>query len=183
MGDGALVLRRPDGMLLAVVDGVGHGAEAADVRRAAEEIIQQAAGVDVRSIAASCHEGLKATRGATLGLVWLDRGAATASWLGVGTVAGVLHRAGPGPRGSALLMPQGGGALGRRLPALHPALVPVHAGDTIVLATDGLDRRFIHEVPGVFQTEQQIADRIIDLHASGRDDALVLVARCTGAPA
>lgn len=182
MGDGALVLRRKDGILLAVVDGVGHGAEAAEVRQAAEEIIERAAGADLRSIAASCHERLKMTRGATLGLAWLDPGVPALTWLGVGTVVGALHRAGRGSRTAAMLMPQASGALGLRLPPLHPATLPVAAGDTVVLATDGLDLRFIHDVPAAVHSEQQIADRLVGAHANGRDDALALVARCTAVP-
>ncbi len=183
MGDGALVLRFPEGILLAVVDGVGHGAEAAEARQSAEEAIHQTAGGDLKGLLASCHERLKATRGASLGLVWLDRRAPAMTWLGVGTIMGVQHRPGRGFRGPAPLMPQASGSAGRRLPPLHPATVPFGIGDSIVLATDGLDHRFIHDLPAVFESEQQIADRLVETHGNRRDDALALVVRCKGVPA
>jgi hypothetical protein len=178
MGDGGLVLNLPQGTLLAVVDGVGHGAAAAFAAQSAISRLESAAGPDLRATVSACHDGLKPTRGAAMGLAWLDRSASTLTWLGVGSIAGVLHRRLCARTAAAPLMPQGGGVVGRRLPTLRPVAMTVQAGDTIVLGTDGLDPGFIRDLPTDLWSEQRVAEQLIRTHATGQDDAFVLVARC-----
>jgi hypothetical protein len=180
-GDRSLVVRRANGILFAVVDGLGHGAAAADAAQLATESIEQYAEPDLLGVVHKCHERMRATRGATVALAWVDTGTATLTWLGIGNVAGVLHRKRHGPVSSPQ-MPQFGGIVGRRIYAGRPARVRVRVGDTLVVATDGVDRRFADHVPAYGKNEEQLAQRLIASHANERDDALVLVARCTEGP-
>jgi len=177
MGDGGLVLMRPEGTFLAVVDGIGHGGPAEAAARAALELLRQLAGPDLSGTLIRCHDALKATRGATMGLAWVNRVTATLSWLGVGNVSGVLHPNGSKRRASAPYMPQFGGVVGRRLRPLEPSTVPIEPGDTIVLATDGLRRAVLGDAPPARWSESAFAERLVETHANGQDDAYVLVAR------
>lgn len=176
-GDRSLVLKLAKGVLVAVVDGLGHGAAAADAARLATETIEKFAEPDLLGVIHNCHERMRATRGATVGMVWIDTSASVLTWLGIGNVAGVLHRSRHDATTSPQ-MPQFGGIVGRRVYAGRPARVRVRIDDTLVLATDGVGRRFADEVPRAGTSEEQIAQRLIDAHANERDDALVLVARC-----
>jgi negative regulator of sigma-B (phosphoserine phosphatase) len=93
----------------------------------------------------------------------------------VGAVEGVLLRAGPG-REYVLLQ---GGVVGLQLPPVRELVLPVAAGDTLVLATDGVRGGFAEGLTAD-GTPQQLADRVLARDFKGTDDALVLVARYTG---
>jgi phosphoserine phosphatase RsbX len=97
------------------------------------------------------------------------------TWLGVGNVEGTLVRSGGGTD-SILLF---GGVVGYTLPPLRPSITTVEAGDTLVLATDGIRSGFLQGL----DTEvapQSLADRILADHGKQSDDALVLVACYVG---
>lgn len=178
-GDLHVVRAFPGGALVAVVDGLGHGEEAAEAARIAASTVESRAREPLTALVRLCHERLRGTRGAVMSLASFDERNATMTWVGVGNVEGVLLREDPRatpPRESLLLR---GGVVGRQLPPLHPSTVPVLGGDTLIFATDGihggLDRR-----PARGETPQQIADRILKRHGKGSDDALVVVARFLG---
>jgi serine/threonine protein phosphatase PrpC len=162
--------------LVAVLDGVGHGKEAAQASRSAIATLQQLEGESPIALLQRCHQQLRSTRGVVMSLASFNAGDNTMTWLGVGNVEGVLlHRqfhALPGQE-SLLLRP---GVLGDYLPRLSASVLPVSSGDILIFATDGIRPGFavntnLHDSP------QQIADRILAQYGQGTDDALVLVAR------
>ena len=101
---------------------------------------------------------------------------------GVGNVDGVLMRADPKtvPPQEAVLPRRG--LVGGRLPPLHASSHSLKAGDTLVLATDGIRPGFHVELRPELPP-QVIADAILRQYNLGTDDALVLVVRYLGAPA
>ena len=178
-GDLHLIKPFDHSVLVAVIDGVGHGREAAAAARTTAEILDSHAGEPVISLVKRCHEALTQTRGVVLTLANLDAVENTMTWLGVGNVEGWLLRADASashPRESVLLR---GGLVGYQLPALHASVIPVAAGDLLILATDGIHTAF-EEGINASETPGQIADRILSGHFKGNDDALVLVARYRG---
>jgi len=62
------------------------------------------------------------------------------------------------------------------MPPPHASVVPVHAGDVLVLLTDGVRPDFGAEL-ALRQPPQRLADQLLARHSKGNDDALVLVAR------
>lgn len=178
-GDSFLVKELPNGTLLAVIDGLGHGDEAAAVAKSAAGIIDAQAGQGVLPLLRRCHQGLRETRGAVASVAWLNASPEEMTWAGVGNVEGLLvrkNREARPPAESLLLRP---GVLGDQLPVLHASLVPLMAGDTIVLATDGIRPDFGKEVKPDWPP-QKIAAHILSQFAKNNDDALVLVARYKG---
>ena len=178
-GDRYLVTPTPDGALVAVVDGLGHGAEAASAAQAAVRCLERDARQPVISLIQSCHGRLAATRGAVMSVAAFNVREETMTWVGVGTVEGVLLRAHStvSPRRESLLLR--GGVVGVHLPALFASIIPVVRGDTLILATDGVRNDFAeHLVPG--GPAQQLADRIVADWGTRTDDTLVLVARYLG---
>ena len=100
-------------------------------------------------------------------------------WLGVGNVDGLLVSAEEGgSRSREGLLPRGG-IVGYQLPPLRMSVLPVHAGDTLVLVTDGIRSDFAQAVDQD-EAPQRTADRILAEHSTGSDDALVLVIRYLG---
>jgi phosphoserine phosphatase RsbX len=178
-GDGHLVKPFPDGVLVAVVDGLGHGPEAAAAAALAVRTLESYAEQPVISLVERCHKTLRGTRGAVMSLASYSARESTMAWVGVGNVEGVLLRR-PGTlragRESLLLR---GGLVGTQVPTLTAAVIPVKWGDILILASDGIRREFAGDVI-VTDPPQKIADRILAEHGKTTDDALVLVSRYLG---
>jgi serine/threonine protein phosphatase PrpC len=173
----AVVVERPQHSLVAVVDGLGHGHDAAVAARIAVGSVEQAKG-DVVSIALQCHERMRRSRGAVMSLASFD-GNGTMTWLGIGNVRGRLLR-----RSSDTKAPQAlpllSGTVGDRLPSLRAFTFEVDAGDLLVITTDGV--RDNHDARGLYAgSAQQIADRWLHHSAGTSDDALVFVGHYLGA--
>jgi serine phosphatase RsbU (regulator of sigma subunit) len=175
-GDRYLVKAFEKSVLVAVVDGLGHGSEAADSAKIAIDILDANPGDNVISLFKCSHEALRKSRGAVMSLALLNSLDATLTWMGVGNVDGLLVRANPDikPRKESLLIRAG--VLGGSLPELHASIIPIMAGDTLVFTTDGIRSGFDHKVNG-HDPPSEIAAHILSTYSKGSDDALVLVAR------
>ncbi|MGH9749915.1 MAG: SpoIIE family protein phosphatase [Candidatus Polarisedimenticolia bacterium] len=177
-GDQHLVLPRPDGVLLAVVDGIGHGREAALAASAAVETLEDHAGETLQALVTRCHERLRGMRGVVMSLAAVETRTRMMTWLGVGNVEGVVIRAGAAAASRHERLIQRRGVVGGRLPDLHPATLRVAPGDVLILATDGIAATFDASLQP-YDRPQPLADRIVRRYATGTDDATVLVARFT----
>lgn len=175
-GDLHLVAPFPEGVLLAVVDGVGHGREAASVARRTTDTLQAFAAEPLDVLVRRCHENLRGTRGAVMSVATIHGNTSTMTWLGVGNVEGVLlagdGSGSPGPTG----LPSRGGVVGGDLPPLRTTTFPVYRGDLLCLATDGVDPAFATALPRGLAV-QTIADELLKRYGRPSDDALILVAR------
>jgi serine phosphatase RsbU (regulator of sigma subunit) len=179
-GDVRVVAPFRRGVLVAVIDGLGHGYEAAVAAQEAARVLEAHAGEPVTALVERCHEGLRKTRGAAITLASIDARQSSLEWLAIGNVEGLLLRAGrPGQRTAVVLR---GGVVGYQLPALRASALDVSPGDTLVLATDGIRSAFATDLDGRGEP-QDIADAVLKEYARGTDDALVLVARYLGASA
>jgi negative regulator of sigma-B (phosphoserine phosphatase) len=180
-GDLSLVTSVPSGVLVAVVDGLGHGEEAAAAARAAVHALERHAHESASALFQRCHRALHGTRGVVMSVAFFGRGDRSMTWLGVGNVEGLLlpgEGAGRGGRARGSLVTRGG-IVGSELPRLQPHTLPVNAGDLLIFATDGIRDGFADGLPSD-ATPQQLADQILVRYGKGTDDALVLVARYRG---
>ena len=177
-----LVRPLPQGALVAVADGLGHGPEAVEAARRAIGLLEESVGEHPLRSVRRCHEGLAGTRGAVLSLAWIDGAADAMTWIGVGNVEGVLLRADreASPAQEQLLLRAG--VVGRQLPTLLASIVPLSPGDTLVFATDGIRPDFAGDLR-IAEPPEQAAHRILARHGTGTDDALVVVARYRGGSA
>lgn len=179
-GDLHLVRPSQDGALVAVVDGLGHGGEAAEAARIAVGSLERDGTGTVISLVRRCHELLAGTRGVVMSVAAFNTRDETLTWIGVGNVEGVLLRAqAVSPRREPLLLR--GGVVGVRLPALSASIVPVMRGDTLIFATDGIETEFALAPFVPDDPPQSLADHILAHWGRRTDDALVLVARWVGA--
>lgn len=178
-GDQHLVRCNGEGILIAVIDGIGHGEEAANAAKAAASILMRDAGEPVISLVERCHERLRTMRGVVLSVASIDGAHGLMTWLGVGNVHGVLMRANPGKENVQETLLLRGGVVGSQLPVLQATVIPIRQGDTIYFATDGVRSDFTRSLTAR-ENPQRAADRILEQYQSGSDDALILVARLTG---
>src|SRR5215471_12580286 len=94
-GDRYVVQPCADGLLLAAVDGSGHGMEAAAAATIAAATLKSFAHESPIALMLRCHERLKRTRGAVMTLVFVHMSDRTLTWLGVGNVEAVVcHESG-----------------------------------------------------------------------------------------
>jgi phosphoserine phosphatase RsbX len=176
-GDLAVVTLRPEGALLACIDGVGHGEEAARAARAAGAVVREGAGRDLVDLLRRCHEALRGTRGAAISLAFVSTCGEGMTWLGVGSVEGRLLSGAPAttrPKGSLALQ---GGLPGHELPQVRPSTLEVRPGDVVLMATDGIHPAFA-DAPDISGSAQAISERIMAAHWRPPDDALVVALRC-----
>jgi len=178
-GDLAVFAGYEGGGLVAVIDGLGHGGPAADAAAIAAQVIREHRSAEPTEVLKRCHETLSRTRGVVMTLAWFDLERRELTWFGVGNVEARLVR-GAGPYGashdSALIL---GGVVGYNLPSVRATLTDLHTGDAVVFATDGIEPDFSSSLsPGV--PAQRLAERILEQHGRGTDDALAVVVRYTG---
>jgi negative regulator of sigma-B (phosphoserine phosphatase) len=189
-GDQYLVKSFSNGVLVAVVDGLGHGDHAAKVSKTAVNTMQGYAHESVISLMNRSHESLRGSRGAVMSLASFSA-KGTVTWLGVGNVEGmILPGTGRHAKHKSLLLR--GGVVGYRLPTLRDQVVHIHTGDILIFITDGIRSGFVkNEIQDPLsnkkldktQSAQQIADYILTEYGRETDDAMVLVARYKGASA
>jgi phosphoserine phosphatase RsbX len=178
-GDHHLICSHSGGILIAAIDGVGHGESAAAAAKAAASFLESHADQPIITLMQLCHAALRSTRGVVLSLASVDPAHGMMTWLGVGNVQGVLRRVAlHNSNGLEVLMLRGG-VVGSQLPPLQAAVLPVSEGDTLVFATDGVRHEFVGGLAGL-ENPQRAADRILRQYHTGKDDALVLIVRLAG---
>lgn len=175
LGDRAVVAFAGQRVLVAAVDGLGHGPEAAAAAQAATTLLQSSAGQEPAAAVLECHRALRDTRGAALTLASIDVQKQTLTWVGVGNVeARLLRGASPSAATESMLLHSG--IVGHELPRLCAQTTKIARGDILILATDGIRRDFADDlVPS--GSCRDIAQSILDRYGLGSDDALALVAR------
>jgi serine phosphatase RsbU (regulator of sigma subunit) len=175
-GDLHMVRPLDHGVLVAVVDGLGHGHSAEAAARLAISTLQSEPVRGITGLVERCHSALSRSRGVVMSLAVLDARVRTMTWLAVGNVEGVLIRAGAPKRESILMR---GGIVGHRLPPLRATTVALRPGDLLVFATDGIRDGFAEGLRPDTPLKE-IADRVLACHGRANDDALVLAGRWNG---
>lgn len=178
-GDLHVVAPWRDGVLIGVVDGLGHGEEATAAARIAVAVLEQHAGESVIPLVQHCHRSLQNTRGVVMTLGSLNAAEDTLTVIGIGNVETVIHRANPAatPRRESVLLR--GGVVGYQLPALHASILPITTGDLVVFATDGVREDF-SDLINPQDATPQLVERILAKNFRGTDDGLVLGCRYLG---
>lgn len=172
-GDGWCVRQTADHALVLLVDGLGHGPNAADAADAALNLFRAMDDRAPSEIVALLHEALRATRGAAVAVVEVRRvgDGATIDFCGVGnTVTAVI-----GPAGARAL-PSMNGTAGLSVRGLQSFTQPWRPGDMLVMHTDGLTTRWrLDAYPRIREHHPAITAAVLHRDASrARDDATVL---------
>ncbi|WP_330181141.1 SpoIIE family protein phosphatase [Nocardia sp. NBC_01503] len=179
-GDRSVVLDAGGGsVLFAVLDGLGHGAAAADASDRAAQVLSENRAEPLDVLILLCHRAMSDTRGAAVSLALFDAGDRL-HWLGVGNVESRIVAAAPGKpaiRSAALLS---AGIVGYLLPPnLQSQTVPIRPGDLLLMSTDGITSDYSDGID-LAKPTSEITAEILTKHAKDTDDALVLAARHRG---
>lgn len=167
-GDCYLVEEDEDGgFLAAVIDGLGHGHESAVASERAVEVIRDSTGLTASAIVLRCHQELKSTRGAAMGLLKVDA-QGRGEFCGIGNVE-VQALAGRPPSVFCLA-----GIVGHNLRVARPMPVRMEPGDIYCLMSDGISTRANLKscLPG---PPELVARRIVEQWGRPHDDASALI--------
>jgi len=186
-GDLHVIAPFPAGVLVGVIDGLGHGEEAAAAAAITVATLTAHAHEPVIPLLKRCHEQLKGTRGVVMSVASIAARDNSMTWVGVGNVEGLLWRVDVNRQPPTESLPLRGGVLGYQLPPLRAFSLPVARGDLLVFATDGIRSSFTRDLspsdPLGRYTQgelQPLANRILAQYGKSTDDALVLVIRYLG---
>jgi serine phosphatase RsbU (regulator of sigma subunit) len=158
---------------IALIDGLGHGPQAAAAAAAATAHLAADPALDPESAIRGCHLALNGTRGAALLVVRIDLAAGRLTVAGVGNVEARLWQDG---RAQHLLSDRG--IVGSVLPRIRPLEIALAPDWLLVAHTDGVRNRF--DVPALLETTRDgeaYAQAVLDDWGRAKDDATVLVAQ------
>ncbi|HEY1402657.1 MAG TPA: ATP-binding protein [Pyrinomonadaceae bacterium] len=173
-GDAYFIRRRAGQTLLAVVDGLGHGAGAYEASRVALAVLADWQGEGLEEIFVAAHAALRPTRGAVMGACIIDTARGSFQYAGVGNIEVRVFNA-PEPARPI----SNNGTLGARMHKVRVWSYAWAEGACVVLASDGVSASWdMNDYPGLLQHSPQLLAGIL-MRDYGRDtdDATVLVAR------
>ena len=166
-GDSFVIEERDGTVLAAVVDGLGHGYESSVAAERATEIIRELADQSVDAILRRCHQELRVTRGAAVGLLKVDA-AGEGEFCGIGNIE-VQALNGHAPSVFCLA-----GIVGHNMRSSKVMRVTMRPGDIYCLMSDGVSTRGNLKscLPGPPET---VARRIVEHWGQDHDDATALI--------
>jgi anti-sigma regulatory factor (Ser/Thr protein kinase) len=172
-GDGWCVRQQADHALVLIVDGLGHGPNAAEAADTAVELFHGAPTRTPRELVTMMHDALRATRGAAVAVAELRRegeGAAI-TYCGVGNTAATVS----GPAGMRAL-PSMNGTAGLSVRGLQEFTGTMRPGERMVMHTDGITARWrLDAYQGLRDHDPAVvAGLLYRDFTRGRDDATVI---------
>ena len=177
-GDAWRFLHASVGPSLLVVDGSGHGAEAARAADAAVAVFESHGHEDCVRIVDRIHRALSATRGAAVALCRIDRTAQKIVFTGIGNVAGAIV----GSEGMRRMVSLAGTA-GHNARKIQAFDYPFTQG-LVVMHSDGLGSAWnLDRYPGLARAHPTLVAAVLfrDFWRR-RDDVTILVSRQDAAP-
>jgi anti-sigma regulatory factor (Ser/Thr protein kinase) len=173
-GDAYLIRAQGSRLLLAMIDGLGHGEAASDCARAAVWTIERNMTQPLEPIIRATHEALRELRGAVMGLAAIDRAAGTIEYAGIGnTDFRVIGGREP------LRFISLNGTLGSRLERVKVFKENLPRVATMIMATDGISERWdVENYPGLLGLHPQLfCATVMRDFSRPNDDATILCGR------
>jgi serine phosphatase RsbU (regulator of sigma subunit) len=173
-GDVAVLRAQDSGLLFGIVDGSGHGPEAFRVAHRLSQAIAEEESCSPGDLLRALHRHAAGTRGAAVGLAFLDCTSHRLTYAGIGNV----HIRVLGARSWRGVSRDG--IVGERMPGILPQAVGVSTGDVIVVASDGVSEssRSTALLRGSTLAASEIADKVILEAGKATDDASCVVVKC-----
>jgi anti-sigma regulatory factor (Ser/Thr protein kinase) len=173
-GDAWAVARQRHEIALLMVDGLGHGPEAAKAAKAAIDAMTLQPSLRPAEQVEVCHAALRSTRGAALAVALLDPAARQLRFSGVGNIGACIVDGGPRRQ-----LVSHNGIVGHNMRKVQEFTLPCEPGALVILASDGITTQWdLDQHPGLVACDPAIiAAVLLRDYARGRDDASVLVQR------
>jgi anti-sigma regulatory factor (Ser/Thr protein kinase) len=173
-GDAWSLIRTPDGVQAVVVDGLGHGVEAARAADEALRIVRECEGWSPARTIEAAHGPLRATRGAAIAVAEVVASERVLRFAGIGNISGSIVT-----RDGSRSLTSYNGTVGVALRKVQELTYPWPDDACLLLHSDGITSRARSDAyPGLAERHPAIVAGVIfrDFYR-GRDDATVLVLR------
>ena len=175
-GDAYTTCVTDDGVLVSVVDGLGHGPNAGEAAAAFTTSVKGDGALGVQSMMENAHRALSGTRGAAAAILRLSESTNLVTFTGVGNIE--MHSIAD-VKMHPVCAP---GIVGHRVRKMLAFEFDMPTTATIALCSDGISSR-LHFDEYVHLEPQEIADAIMEQHGKDHDDATCVVLRYTSEPA
>jgi hypothetical protein len=165
---------RAGGVTILLVDGLGHGAGAAEAAAAAVAAFRQARGEAPRRRLEAMHAALRSTRGGAAAVADVDHDRRVLRFAGIGNIGAVVING-----QTARFLMSHNGTLGHALRRVDELQVPWPPRALLLASSDGLATpRELEAYPGLMERHPSLVAGVLwrDL-ARGRDDVTVVVAK------
>ncbi len=166
-GDSFVIEQSNGTVLAAVIDGLGHGYESSVAATRAVEVIRESMDLSVGAILQRCHQELRVTRGAAVGILKIEAEGA-GEFCGIGNIE-VQALTGHAPSVFCLA-----GIVGHNLRASKVMPFTMKPGDIYCVMSDGISTRGNLKacLPGAPET---VARRIVESWGKDHDDATAVI--------
>lgn len=171
-GDAYAVIDRTSFVLVAVVDGLGHGPEAEAAAKDAIAHIEAHAADPPAVLLEGCHRALRGTRGAVVAIARYDRQAKTLAYCGLGNIEARIVGAERVYRPISI-----NGIVGHQARKLRVEEFPFGPGDLLIMHSDGISDRFEVSIASRGRDLQMLANQIVREHGRLYDDQVLLILR------
>ncbi|MFB3889671.1 MAG: SpoIIE family protein phosphatase [Candidatus Bathyarchaeia archaeon] len=169
-GDAFLIKEWSDHVLVALIDGLGHGEEAAKASGAAREYVNENFALDIKLTLMGLHEQLSKTRGAAVGLARIDQAEHRFTFCGVGNIE-IRVKSNPPIHPTSFE-----GIVGMNKISPRKLEYQYSSIKAIVIHSDGISGRFDLSDYSPYVTDpRETAEAILSDWWSGRDDATIIV--------
>lgn len=162
------------GVTLFVVDGLGHGTEAAVAANAAVAQFQASRHEPPVAILEAVHRAMRHTRGGAVAVARLHRDSATVTFAGLGNIAGIVV----GERGGERRMVSHNGTAGHNARKIQAFEYPCPDG-IVIMHSDGLSSSWnLGSYPALVDSHPMLVAGVLYRDfGRGTDDATVVVTR------
>jgi anti-sigma regulatory factor (Ser/Thr protein kinase) len=159
---------------LFLVDGLGHGPDAAQAARVAVETAAKGIQLSAVDLIASVHDALRPTRGAAAAVAMLEPGKELCTYCGIGNIATSVRS-----NGATRSMVSHNGILGHQVRKIQDFSYPFPRGALCIAHSDGVSARWdLAAYPGLEQRHPSLVAAVLYRdHARERDDATIAAVR------
>lgn len=161
-------------MIVTVIDGLGHGPDAAVAAHAALLAFRRSSECSPADIIERMHAALRSTRGAAVAVALIDRDHGRVTYCGVGNISAAILSSGPVQRPVSH-----NGTVGHTLRKVQEFTYGIEPDDILVMHSDGISTGWtIDEYPRILGHHPAvIAASIYRDYNRDRDDATVVAVR------
>jgi anti-sigma regulatory factor (Ser/Thr protein kinase) len=160
--------------IAAIIDGLGHGKEANMASNIIKEQILLKSELPLEELVKYIHQAARGTRGAVIGLVFINTETSKLSFVGIGNIEGFVQSL----SGKKSLISYGG-ILGHSIRTPRVFELPFQNGDSLCLFSDGINTRWNTDEINWKEHPQKNADLLINNYSRPNDDATVLIINYT----